>query len=62
MKLAAHPQPMLYTPCSVHSGANLDFLMDAIDHSVMKKKIIESAQNKFDDARNAHQIRDFTDT
>ena len=36
--------------------------MDAIDHSVVKKIIIESAQNKFDDARIAHQIRDVTDT
>ena len=25
LKLTAHPQPTLYTPCSVHSGANLDF-------------------------------------
>ena len=24
-KLTAHPQHTLYTPCSVHSGANLDF-------------------------------------
>ena len=31
--------------------------MDAIDNSVVKKIIIESAQNKFDDARIAHQIR-----
>ena len=36
--------------------------MDAIDHSVVKKIMIESAQNKFDDARIAHQIRDVTDT
>ena len=31
--------------------------MHAIDCSVVKKIIIESAQNKFDDARIAHQIR-----
>ena len=36
--------------------------MDAIDHSVAKKIIVKSAQNKFDDARIAHQIRDVTDT
>ena len=34
LKLRAHPQPTLYTTCSVHSRANLDFWMDAIGRAV----------------------------